>query len=627
MRSYPDEAQPDPPGNPDEAERRPGKRPAARGTAFYPRKRANTACQVCRARKTKCDNKRPACSYCVSVGANCIQSPMDLSSFDPASLKILERLDELERIVKESSEAQNAKLDSFATARPPPATLQSVSPLSQVSPLGSTLAKIPEILDDAPLRSILPEKVESLFSWSILVGRPHHAGHANDIPEPIHSYSPGNSSIGGLLDIEPQGLKLLLDNFFIHVHCKNPIFDETAIRHLVGKVIADGIDWSAESCLALVVCALGRIATPLGPSLDTKPGTAAFTEAKNFFDAAQKRIGMLLSQTNIIGAQCLFLSGVYMMCVFQPFQAWRFFSQALAACQALPFLQRGNKALESTVQSPSELMTVSADQVQAQAVYWSAWKSEREMRQDLVLPDFNMPHSTSVLYPPFFPTPPQALDTALPTDSERQRASWLFYLAEISLRRLSSRVCNEILQLHREASSNLAFLSELASLIPVYEAQAQRWAESLPPELSIAQPSESDNVCVFVLRGHFVNIFETIYWPFVMAHLGGLETGTVSQLPGQDFAQKGLYYHVRRIYVNEPGFLHRHHGTWPLIRGCIRSTLVLLGAGLLAADMPSGWQDAVHHVVQMLRSWEDESAELAEWRQFLQQVALSLEVS
>src|SRR5882724_437205 len=72
------------------------RRPAPRGTAAYPRKRANTACQVCRARRTKCDNKKPACSFCEQVGAKCISSSVDLSAFDPASLKILERLDQLE---------------------------------------------------------------------------------------------------------------------------------------------------------------------------------------------------------------------------------------------------------------------------------------------------------------------------------------------------------------------------------------------------------------------------------------------------------------------------------------------------------------------------------------------------
>lgn len=142
--------------NLDLPERRGSKRPAARGTAFYPRKRANTACQVCRARKTKCDNQKPTCSYCLSVGAKCIQSPVDLSAFDPASLKILERLDELESLIKEPwNAAQGGGIDS-------PGDLESPKELSSANaPYKST-----DDLNDIPLRSILPEKVESLLLWS-----------------------------------------------------------------------------------------------------------------------------------------------------------------------------------------------------------------------------------------------------------------------------------------------------------------------------------------------------------------------------------------------------------------------------------------------------------------------------
>lgn len=38
---------------------------------FRPTIRGPTACEVCRNRKTKCDNLRPTCSYCARVGATC----------------------------------------------------------------------------------------------------------------------------------------------------------------------------------------------------------------------------------------------------------------------------------------------------------------------------------------------------------------------------------------------------------------------------------------------------------------------------------------------------------------------------------------------------------------------------
>src|SRR4051812_15747503 len=37
----------------------------------YPRRRALQACQICRARKTKCDNERPSCGSCELMGVEC----------------------------------------------------------------------------------------------------------------------------------------------------------------------------------------------------------------------------------------------------------------------------------------------------------------------------------------------------------------------------------------------------------------------------------------------------------------------------------------------------------------------------------------------------------------------------
>jgi hypothetical protein len=36
------------------------------------RTRGVTACQICRSRKTKCDNRRPTCGYCSKIGGTCI---------------------------------------------------------------------------------------------------------------------------------------------------------------------------------------------------------------------------------------------------------------------------------------------------------------------------------------------------------------------------------------------------------------------------------------------------------------------------------------------------------------------------------------------------------------------------
>ena len=47
----------------------------------YPRRRALQACQICRTRKTKCDNERPTCGSCNAMGVECSYNDAPASRF------------------------------------------------------------------------------------------------------------------------------------------------------------------------------------------------------------------------------------------------------------------------------------------------------------------------------------------------------------------------------------------------------------------------------------------------------------------------------------------------------------------------------------------------------------------
>ncbi|KAK1980069.1 hypothetical protein LZ30DRAFT_750973 [Colletotrichum cereale] len=572
-------------------------RPAARGTAFYQRKRAVKACQVCRARRTKCDNLKPSCSFCLKVGAVCIQSPVDLSSFDPASLKILERLDDLKELMRSVS------VDGSTSCK---ARVVEASVEHQV--------EAPPVGPPIQLDMIIPPRPEHVMSWAIF--REVDKGMEADemLLHADHASMIGNSPMStlGALDLEMRLINDLLDSFFTYVHVKNPILDENATRKMVSRIVLNGIDWSAESCLLLLICALGSLATPFGPSHETMSGSIAHANAQDYFKAAQRRLGSLLSSDDIIAAQCLFLSGVYMMCIFQPVKAWRHFVQALASCQHFSFLTpEAQQHYHSSVESGNDSWNYSIDTLQ-QAVYWSSWKSEREMRGDLYLPDFSLSDQELAFYPPFFPTPPAPrpeVEAAADPRLARERTSWYFYLAEISLRRLVSRIGAEMASLQKELPTRQSYLAALAAAVPQYEAQAQEWVASLPPSLSFAEPAEEDDVCRFVLRGHAMNLYELIYWPFTTALLDGL--GANHDFPRAavspattELARKGLDNHLYRLVVNRLGYRHRHHGTIPMMRSCSRSAMPSGGGDGTASalPLPPGWYGAVEETRIMERT-------------------------
>ncbi|KAK9434963.1 Zn(2)-C6 fungal-type DNA-binding domain protein [Metarhizium brunneum] len=578
---------------------RPGKRPSARGTAFYPRKRAITACQVCRARKA-------------NVGATCIQSPVDLSSFDPASLKILDRLDDLERLLRTTGAATE-----LAISQAPP--------IPQASSLASSLASSAGILgdgnhasypahfqvqqldschiprsnqltknnsqisnarveEDLPLDSVLPMRIDRILEWPVFHSTRSQAAPVSRAQrDAMTSPAGGAASLAALVDIESHRMYRLLDSFFLYIHCKNPILDERSARRMAGKAFLDGIDWSPASCLAMIICALGCIATPFGPSPETKVGTQAYAYSQVFFQAAQKCIGILLTRSDIINAQS----------------------------------KAQNMSTEAVLSPGSREMgkEMGKQETQEQAVYRSAWKSERELRGVLSLPDFGNPGNT--LYPPFFPASPVLPPgSAGGPDSEalRSRASWLFYLAETSLRRLTSRLCSEMLNLRQRYSSNTTFLDVLADMTPEYGAQAEGWSESLPEELSVRTAIAEDDIAKSVLRGKLINLDEIIYWPFVMASLSALSSGRVMKPQLEELVKRGLDTHRHQIHANEPGFFHRHHGGFFMIRACTRSALILVAAAKSGSTIPPHWDEAAGKVIGMLAYWEEEDRDVGRWK-------------
>jgi hypothetical protein len=553
------------------------RRPAPRGTAAYPRKRAVTACQVCRARRTKCDNKKPSCSFCEKVGAKCITSSVDLSPFDPASLKILERLDELEDIL-----------------------------LSRQSPQSPTIPIQTFSNDTDPKFHRLSISIVDVLSWPVFGGQFNAYLDVKSllrmIPLERTIHSPASDYVS-INELDSNAGLNLLEGFLQHVHVKNPILDETRIRQIVHRVSLEGFGWDAESCLVLLIYALGSIASPFNSSWS--PDLTSLGRANSYFNASQKRIGTLLGRGGVLEAQCFFFSGVYLMSALQPIHAWRHFVQALACCQEFDFASQSLAVHSNTISDapkgpPAE-----------ESVYWTCWKSELEMRTFLQLPDFSVKDH---VYPRLFPTPP----TESATEENR---GWYFYLAEISLRRLDTRIRNEIC--HTPKPNNDLAFAELSDAIPSYEDQVNTWVCSLPEIMSLQTAEDDDDVLKFILRGHLMNFYELIYSPFVEAFINQNQRS----VDLDQHVRKGLHCCIERIRVNKPGFTHRHHGTWFMLQACTRSALVLLAVArtINAIELiPDRWRDAVLDVIEMLRFWEHEIGDAGNRLQILEELLQSV---
>jgi hypothetical protein len=249
----------------------------------------------------------------------------------------------------------------------------------------------------------------------------------------------------------------------------------------------------------------------------------------------------------------------------------------------------------------------------------------REHRFELSLPGFN---AANLTYPEFLPSPP--LESL-----QNQDQAWYFYLAEIALRRLANQILSDFLPY--SSADSICDLTSTAIRLPDFESQAEQWyliyslfacvlqlanfptsrSKLLPPEVDIHTGHDED-ILRFILKGHLHNCYESMYWPFTVQAINFPETRDRSL---DHLVSKGLQVCVDRIWVNVPGFKHRHHGTWGMMRACTRSALVLLAAkrcSKLDAMLCGGWEEAVQQVIGLLDFWKGDCGDAENRRDILQ---------
>ncbi|KAF9885026.1 hypothetical protein FE257_000849 [Aspergillus nanangensis] len=542
--------------------------------ANYPRKRATRACATCRLRRTKCDNSRP--------------------SFDPASLAILKRIDDLESLVKARTS------DAASPFAPSKILASSASPLIPFADIASPSPSLSSPVGDQQMQwKPCFINIDEVLKWPVFLDHQDLEQRLRRLA-PLEEEEDNNSQpelpISIVLDF--NAADRLLGSFFRNVHIFNPTLKEDNIREHVKNALFKGIGWDAMSCLLnthqLLIYAHGLIATPFtmdrqGTSSSSFRQSKEFLQAESYFRSAQMRMGMLLCKSGTIEAQCFFLAGVYLMSTLRPVGAWRMFVQALACCQGF-FIHQTSDYDE--------------DWDTKQRIYWTCLKSELELRLELNLPQEK---ALDLSYPSFFPSPPEGLKS-------EDEAAWYFYLAEIALRRLKNRILGYLYQ-HDATNPE----SNMEEVILDFEAQADAWLRSLPPSLALntdVPNKDQYQPFRFILSGHFLDCQETIYWHFLVETMHGRVHGNRN-----NFLQKGLQVCLDRVHQNHTGFYHRHHGTWLMLRSCTRSAFVLLAAERrveLVPFLPIGWQEAVFEVSKMLAFWKDESRDVAELFAILQ---------
>lgn len=422
--------------------------------------------------------------------------------------------------------------------------------------------------------------LQQVLAWD--VWRPHQPRESGLASVRTLDYNHESPTFSNSQHVDLKLFAVYLDAFFRNVHVLNPVLDENEVRSQLTHLLLAGIDWEATTCLLLLILANGACSKPFA-SVSTSRTAAAddqeWASARALYQAAEKRRSAIWRGDYLIQARYCFYEGVFMMASMRPHDAWRQFLQGLATCQFL--------VAQTATEPPN-----SADNQAIESIYWSCWKSERELRSELDLPDFACARVYD--HPLSFPSIPQAA-------RDGQHREWYFFLAEVSLWRFEMMARKSMTDAVEHGRSDIETLAERVQDL---ETALESWHASLPEGIRFGTNPADDpsDILLYVLRGRLTYTHEILTWPFLEHQIHATEHNDSRTTT---LVAKGLQFHCDRLNLNRPGFFYQHHGTWLMQRSSARSALVLLAfARSSRIDLlPLEWVELVADTIDMLEFW------------------------
>ena len=260
---------------------------------IYPKRRSAIACDVCRSRKTKCNGDKPQCSFCQTVGANCIYRPIQMAPSPPHEITLSAVLQRVERL---ETDARRPKSYDSRTRRPA------------------------DLLHE-PEANPFPNKLKK----SQLMIRT--AGINYDVTDNIVDLETPPSLPTTLLQMPDSLNSSLLTLFFDRIYIWYPILDKRTFAEDFLAANKQGLTNSSSSCLILLVSAIGALVYNVQNGIDD--------EALEYAGLAFQMLHLIMMDNTLIAIQCLILYGVYYLLLIKPVQAYEYITCASFKIQNL----------------------------------------------------------------------------------------------------------------------------------------------------------------------------------------------------------------------------------------------------------------------------------------------------
>ncbi|EFQ99027.1 C6 zinc finger domain-containing protein [Nannizzia gypsea CBS 118893] len=568
------------------------------------RKRATTACLACRARKTKCDNRRP-CSFCAANGVACAYTETS-PTVEPSHSDLLERINHavalLEALPQASPSHHNIKPASASVH------IEAGVDRSDFTADGFGQLEIPEAA--AALIAC-----ESSLSWSCFSGLPAVQAVSSFLLQSDAGFDSDGIGTGigigigigrGIDEVDAVPLcQRFLDSFYQ----RNPVLDPVELLADARRISEHGFGWDGRTCLVLLACALGSLPhanhVPYSKRASvsaSSPVPSSRTVSDAYYAAARKRLGTL--DPSVLAVKCYCYAGIYEKSIFQPLRAWPLFQHACAQYQAYLW-RKANFPPRPTVEQNTTSYT-------EQRLYWFCVKTECELRAELRLPrgsiiEFKYPGSFSGLSMP----PPTG------ASGPAEESSWFYYLAEISLRRIMNSVL-EAFYCRQESWWSTHNFALLLSQFTSFSDQLDLWRQHIPLPLQFDDLETPDSEFALLLKGRYFTCLEWTQRPFL--HYVLHHTPDDPYYPqAVPIAQRSLQSCSNLIVACS--YNHRHGATWSVVRRALTCAILLLAAARGRFYAPSvDWEAGIRTTVQYIAKWEREAVDLQWANRVLQDI-------
>ncbi|KAK9473932.1 uncharacterized protein V1510DRAFT_447549 [Dipodascopsis tothii] len=558
----------------------------------FPRKRASVACDFCRYKKRRCDGRKPVCSNCEDSSADCIYQELPTQRFDNSQL--YERIQQLEQAIE-----RHERLLQRAPTSPASDSLFAL-PLSRFESSADSLTTSFSPAADAPFTAtpaapapgtatpgysnMPPLNIPSGHNTSAVrvLQLPQIRSLIGDYPDDYFYNIESRRTLPPSFDLLTTDIPFLIKRdtdaliatYLSTVHPHHPVLGPEILYSLYEKVLRDGLQTDLKSAVVLVVLALGCAATatttttttgggaPIGRTEDELyPGARYFRPAIKVINAA----AVWDFGNDPLLAQSQVLAGIYFAYLARPLHSWRLIH---AASMSVQLLLCRRKAVPQIALQQDHIIHL----------FWSCFLIECDRLAEFELPRSGIENLVD--------------DMVLPGLEPTPDPSMVYFLAEISIRRLLNRVHNTLYT----PDGKTRTIGSLLTVCDELNRQLELWHESIPevmkPRLGTAEPADNDRKAILRIRYYATR--HIIFRPFVLRAIAdearkssGLLSPQPEDLSDSLYRQRTLDNCARclescRLYLLNTGHILRKPSpyTWTLSQSSLGAILVITAASL-----------------------------------------------